>query len=69
MVMRTADPAIEIVARIERGRARVRQQRSATLRYPLYEDGQLVGAIRQPKGRPEFGPAAPTVLLSRGRET
>jgi hypothetical protein len=66
--IRTVDPAIEIMARIERGRARVRQQRSASLRFPLYEDGRFVGAIRQPKGVPAFGPAAPTVLLMRDGE-
>lgn len=69
MVMRTVDPAVEVVARIERGRARVRQQRSAAQRYPLIEDGRLVGAIRQPKGQPAFGPAAPTVLLTRTSAT
>lgn len=63
--IRMVDPAIEIVARIERSRARVRQQRSATLRYPLYEGGRFVGAISQPRGEPAFGPAAPTVLLTR----
>lgn len=65
---RMVDPAIEIMGRIERGRARLRQQRSAVPRYPLYEDGRFVGAIRQPKGRPAFGRAAPTVLLMRDGE-
>jgi hypothetical protein len=64
-VARLVDPAIEIVARIERARARLRQQRSAALRYPLYDDGRFLGAIREPKGTPKFGPAAPTVLLMR----
>lgn len=68
MVMRTMDPAVEMVARIERGRARVRRQRVAARHYPLYEDGRFVGAIQQPRGRPAFGPAAPTVLLVRDGE-
>lgn len=69
MVMRTTvDPAVEVVARIERSRARARRQRSAALRYPVFEDGRFLGAIRQPKGQPAFGPAAPTVLLVRDGE-
>jgi hypothetical protein len=68
IVTRTVDPAIEIMARIERGRARLRQQRSAALRHPLFEDGRFVGAVRAPKGTPRFGPSAPTVLLTRSRE-
>lgn len=68
-VMRLVDPAIEIMARIERGRARLREQRAAPLRYPLYEGGHFLGAVREPNGTPKFGPAAPTVLLTRSRET
>lgn len=64
-VARLVDPAIEIVARIERGRARLRRERSAVPRYPVYEGGELLGAVRDPKGTPRFGPAAPTVLLRK----
>jgi len=67
-VVAMVDPAIEIMARIERGRARLRQRRLGAQRYPLYEDGRFVGAVREPKGPPEFGPAAPTVLLVRDGE-
>ena len=68
MVMRMADPAMEMVDRIERGRSRVRRQRAAS-RYPVYEDGRFVGAISQPRGQPAFGRAAPTVLLTRASAT
>ncbi len=61
------DPVTEITTRIERARARTRQQRSSPPTYPLFEDGQFLGAIRAPKGTPAFGPAAPTVLLTKER--
>ncbi len=59
------DPVMEITTRIERGRARLRRQRSAPPAYALFEDGHLLGAIQAPNGAPAFGPAAPTVLLTR----
>lgn len=61
------DPVIAIVARIERARSRLRQERSAAPVYPVFEDGRMVGAIHAPEGAPAFGPAAPTVLLRRDR--
>lgn len=68
------DPVMEITARIECARARLRRahqmsQRTAISRpaYALFEDGSLLGAIHAPNGTPVFGPAAPTVLLIRTR--
>lgn len=66
------DPVLEITARIERARARLRHERQArpwagapTPPYALFESGTLLGAIRAPNGTPVFGPAAPTVLLTK----
>ncbi len=59
------DPVIAILTRIERARVRLRQERAEPAAYPVFEDGRLVGAILAPEGTPEFGPAAPTVLLQR----
>jgi hypothetical protein len=62
---RAPDPVHQILARIESGRARLRRERSAPQVYTLFEDGRFLGAIRAPEGTPEFGKAAPTVLLER----
>lgn len=59
------DPVIAIVTRIERARARLRHERAMPLAYAVFEEGRLVGAIHAPEGTPVFGPAAPTVLLTR----
>ncbi|MBI2072849.1 MAG: hypothetical protein HYW52_08375 [Gemmatimonadetes bacterium] len=59
------DPVIAITTRIERARARLRLERATPAAYALFEDGHVVGAIHAPNGTPVFGPAAPTVLLTR----
>ncbi len=64
----THEPVTAITLRIERARARVRQQRAAPPAYGLFEDGRLIGAIYAPDGSPRFGPAAPTVLLTKNGE-
>lgn len=63
------DPVIAIMTRIERARSRLRQQRAVPPVYAVFEDGRLVGAIHAPEGTPVFGPAAPTVLLKRDRDS
>jgi hypothetical protein len=69
------DPVLEITARIERARARLRHERHARRNagdpspaYALFESGALLGAIHAPTGTPVFGPAAPTVYLTRTGE-
>jgi hypothetical protein len=59
------DPVTAITSRIERARARLRQERAASRAYGVFEEGQLIGSIRAPDGIPRFGPAAPTVLLTK----
>ncbi len=59
------DPVVAIMTRIERARSRLRQERATPPAYAVFEEGRLVGAIHAPEGTPVFGPAAPTVLLTR----
>ncbi|MBI2615950.1 MAG: hypothetical protein HYW52_09795, partial [Gemmatimonadetes bacterium] len=54
-----------IIMRIERARSRLRQERATPPTYAVFDDGRLVGTIHAPNGTPVFGPAAPTVLLTR----
>jgi hypothetical protein len=59
------DPVIAILTRIERARSRLRRERATPPAYTMFDDGRVVGTIRAPEGTPAFGPAAPTVLLTR----
>lgn len=68
------DPVVDITGRIERARARLKRERAAdptvgarAAGYPLFDDGRFMGVVSVTDGRPAFGPAAPTVLLTRER--